>query len=215
MIRIAIVEDSREAREGFRYLLGLDREIKVIESFSSAEELFEKPDLIPHLDVVLMDIGLPGMNGIKATRHLKELSPRTDVLILTIFEDKDKILKAVQAGAAGYLLKNSDPSELAGQIKSLRRGGSPISPPVARALFDQLRQNTAEPEQQDYHLTPREKQILRSIVEGYTYKEIGEELCIASSTAKKHILHIYQKMKVRSKVEFVRKVLEENLLDEI
>ena len=215
MIRIAIVEDSREAREGFRYLLGLDREIKVINSFSSAEELFERPEILPHLDVVLMDIGLPGMNGIKATRHLKALSPRTDVLILTIFEEKDKILKAIQAGASGYLLKNSDPSELAGQIKNLRRGGSPISPPVARALFDQLRQDTAEPEQQDYHLTPREKQILRSIVEGYTYKEIGEELSIAGSTAKKHILHIYQKMKVRSKVEFIRKVMEENLLDEL
>jgi len=215
LIRIAIVEDSREAREGFKYLLGLDREIKVMESFSSAEALFEKKELLPHLDVVLMDIGLPGMNGIKATRHLKELSPRTDVLILTIFEEKDKILKAVQAGASGYLLKNSDPSELAGQIKSLRRGGSPISPPVARALFDQLRRDTAEPEQHDYHLTPREKQILRSIVEGYTYKEIGEELSIASSTAKKHILHIYQKMNVRSKVEFIRKVMEENLLDEL
>lgn len=138
-----------------------------------------------------------------------------EVLILTIFEEQDKILQAVQAGAAGYVLKNSDPGELAGQIKSLRQGGSPISPHVARKLFDQLRGEGPLPEERDYHLTPREKQILRSIVEGYTYREIAEELSIASSTAKKHILHIYQKMKVRSKVEFIKKVLDEKLLEDL
>lgn len=214
MINLVIVEDSYDTREGFKYLLKLQSDIRVLRACESAEELLEEEALLAETDVVLMDIELPGMNGIKATRTIKSLYPDINVLILTIFEDQEKIIKAVQAGATGYILKNTAPGELTDQIKSLVAGGSPISPGVARALLDEVRQKdvrwkTAE----DYNLTPREIEILKAIVEGYTYKEMAEEFSIASSTAKKHILHIYRKLDVSSKVEFIKKVIDENLLD--
>ncbi len=214
MINLVIVEDSYDTREGFKYLLKLQSDIRVLKACESAEELLEEDSILAETDVVLMDIELPGINGIKATRLLKSLYPNINVLILTIFEDQEKIIKAVQAGASGYLLKNTAPGELTDQIKSLVAGGSPISPGVARALLDEVRQKdvrwkTAE----DYNLTPREIEILKAIVEGYTYKEMAEEFNIASSTAKKHILHIYRKLEVSSKVEFIKKVIDENLLE--
>ncbi|MBI9101207.1 MAG: response regulator transcription factor [Spirochaetales bacterium] len=216
MINIVIVEDSLEAREGFKYLLRLEREIKVLKTCETAEELLSDPDTLKSTNVVLMDIQLPGMNGIKATRRIKERFPEIDVLMLTIFEEQEKIVKAVQAGASGYILKNSDPGELVGQIKSLSRGGSPISPEVARKLLDEFRHKEERNRTtDDYNLTPRELQVFKAIVEGYTYREMADDLNMASSTAKKHILHIYRKLDVNSKVEFIKKVMDENLLEEI
>ena len=216
MINIVIVEDSLEAREGFKYLLRLENDIRVLKACVSAEELIEDKDVLEQTNVVLMDIELPGINGIKATRLIKDLYPDIDILMLTIFEEQDKIVKAIQAGASGYVLKNSAPGELIGQIKSLVEGGSPISPGVARTLLEEFRQKDEKNKStEDYNLTPREIEIFKAIVEGYTYKEMAVELNMASSTAKKHILHIYRKLNVSSKVEFIKKVLEENLLENI
>ena len=164
-------------------------------------------------DVILMDIGLPRMSGIKATRLIKEKYPEVNVLILTIFEEEEKILSAVKAGATGYILKNMEPGELVGQIKSLHKGGSPISPNVARKILQEFQKESSRASEADYHLTPREKEILKDIVEGYTYTQIADNRFIASSTVKKHILHIYQKLDVTSKVEFVKKVINEKLIE--
>ncbi len=216
MIRVVIVEDSLEAREGFKYLLKLEREIIVLRTYERAEELLADQEILKMTDAVLMDIELPGINGIKATRLIKEQYPEIDVLMLTIFEERDKIVKAIQAGATGYILKNADPGELVGQVRSLSRGGSPISPGAARKLLEELQRNrelNKTPE--DYNLTSRELEVFRAIVEGYTYREMADDLGIANSTAKKHILHIYKKLNVNSKVEFIKKVIEENLLDDL
>lgn len=216
MIRIVIVEDSLEAREGFKYLLRLDQEIKILKTCERAEELLDDQDILEMTDVILMDIELPGMNGIKATRLIKERYPEIDVLILTIFEEQEKIIKAFQAGATGYILKNTDPGELLGQVKSLKQGGSPISPGAARKLLEEIkRKGEMSKTPSDYNLTGRELEVFKAIVEGYTYREIADELNMASSTAKKHILHIYKKLNVSSKVEFIKKVIEENLLDDL
>jgi len=216
MINIVIVEDSLEAREGFKYLLRLEKDIRVLKACESAEQLLDDGEVLAAAEVILMDIELPGMNGIKATRVIKKKYPGIDILMLTIFEEQDKILKAVQAGASGYVLKNSAPGELVGQIKSLADGGSPISPGVARTLLDEFRQKEDRGKStDDYNLTPREIEVFKAIVEGYTYKEMADDMGIASSTAKKHILHIYRKLNVNSKVEFIKKVIDEKLLEDL
>ncbi len=212
MINIAIVEDSIDAREGFRYLLNLDPDIKVVQVFESAEPLLLQEELLNHIDVILMDIELPGMDGIEATHRIKRSYPNIDILILTIFEEQDKILRAIHAGATGYVLKNSDPTELVRQIKSIRAGGSPISPHVARKLLEQLQKNNDQQRSpDDYHLTKREIEICIEIINGYTYREMAEHLNMAGSTAKRHILNVYKKLDVNSKVEFMKKVVDEGL----
>ncbi len=212
MIELSIVEDIDDVRQGLTYLIDADPDIKVLKTYCKAEDLMDSFPLLAVPDIILMDIGLPGMSGIEATRIIKGTYPDIDILILTIFEEEDKILNAIQAGATGYILKNTRPGDLISQIKSIHTGGSPISPQVARKILDEFRKETKTIEKKDYNLTPREKEILKSIVEGLTYREISAKHGIASSTVKKHILHIYQKLKVTSKVEFIKKVMDENLV---
>ena len=212
---IAVVEDQREVREGLTYLLGLDGRVRVTGGFERAEALLDRlsgasPQDDP--DIVLMDIHLPGMDGIEATRELRAARPDIVVLILTVFEEPDTILAAFRAGARGYLLKNTRPEALLEQVLSARDDGSPISPTVARRLLDELRRDADETAAADYGLTAREREVLRDIVAGLTYKELAEKHHIAGSTAKKHMLHIYQKLNVSSKAEIVRKALNEHLV---
>lgn len=207
MITLMICEDVKDAREGLRYLLGMEEDIHVLEAVASAEDLFLAIQRCGQPDIVLMDIVLPGMSGIEATEKIKRTYPAVKVLILTIFEEEEKILSAIQAGATGYILKNTRPGEVVSQIKALHSGGSPISPNVARVLLDEFRKDNSSRIQEDYRLTPREKEIMKGIIKGYTYREIAEQYNIASSTVKKHILHIYKKLEVNSKVEFIKKVM--------
>lgn len=209
---LAIVEDEREVREGLRYLLGLDGRIRIAAAFGRAEELLAwlKENSAP--DLVLMDIHLPGMSGIEATAVLRERYPSILVLILTVFEEEDKILDSIKAGAKGYILKNTKPEALLEQILSARAEGSPISPTVARRILEEIQRGGAYGNENDYDLTPREREVLRDIVDGLTYRELADKHHIANSTAKKHILHIYQKLNVSSKAEIVRKAIEEKLV---
>lgn len=212
-IRIAVVDDMDDVREGLRYLLTMDDELHVVASFPRAEPLVRqlKGGEVP-FDLVLMDIGLPGMSGIEATGLIKEQAPDIKVLVLTVFEDEDRLLSAIRAGADGYLLKNTRPSELIAQIQETCNGGSPVSPAVAGRLLREIRARREQPPAQQYSLTPREQEILRDVVDGLTYREIAERRGIAGSTARRHILHLYRKLNVSSKAEFVRKVLNEDLL---
>jgi DNA-binding NarL/FixJ family response regulator len=209
---VAIVEDEREVREGLRYLLGRDGRIRIAASFGSAEEFLSWIAENAEPDIVLMDIHLPGMSGIEATAALRERHPAVTVLILTIFEEEDKILDSIKAGAKGYILKNTRPEALLEQILSARAEGSPISPTVARRILEEIQRGAAHRDPGDYDLTPRELEVLRDIVDGLTYRELAERHHIAGSTAKKHILHIYQKLNVSSKAEIVRKAIEEKLV---
>lgn len=209
---LAIVEDEREVREGLRYLLGLDGRIRIASAFGRAEELFAWLEANQEPDIVLMDIHLPGMSGIDATAWLRERHPSIIVLILTVFEEEDKILASIKAGAKGYILKNTKPEALLEQILSVKGEGSPISPTVARRILEEIQRGAAYGNANDYDLTPREREVLRDIVDGLTYRELADKHHIAGSTAKKHILHIYQKLNVSSKAEIVRKALEEKLV---
>ncbi len=211
MIRVMICEDVEDVREGLKYLLNMDPEIEVVDAVPTAEKLFLTVEEHGVPNIILMDIVLPGMDGIEATKKLKALYPDIDILILTIFEEEEKILSAIQAGATGYILKNTRPGELTAQIKALHSGGSPISPNVARVLLHEFQREKRHNGRDEYNLTPREKEIMQGIIKGYTYREIAEEYNIASSTVKKHILHIYKKLNVTSKVEFIKKVMDWDL----
>lgn len=213
MIRLVIIEDVDEVRQGLKYLLSLDSELEVIKAYGNAEPFIESFPLFNVPNIILMDIGLPGINGIEATKIIKKEYPDIDILMLTIFEEEDKILSAIQAGATGYVLKNTDPGELVSQIKSIYSGGSPISPNIARKILTEFRKDRHYNERKNYNLTPREKEIFKGIADGLTYREISTLHNIASSTVKKHILHIYQKLEVNSKVEFIKKVIEEDLIE--
>ena len=211
-IRIAIVEDMTDVREGLRYYLNMEKQFRVLGFYDAAEKLLEdlKRGLI--IDVVLLDIDLPGMNGIEAIPIIKEACPRTSILMLSIFEDKNRIMKSIRAGAGGYILKNTKPQDLIEQIHTLHNGGSPISPSIARTILTEIQTESLPEEQNDYNLSPREKQILEDIIDGLTYKDIAEKYGIGVSTSKTHILHIYQKLNVSSKVEIVKKAIREKLI---
>lgn len=209
---VAIVEDEREVREGLRYLLGKDGRIRIAGAFASAESLLDWLGRNPEPELVLMDLNLPGMSGIEATRQLRSRHPGIMVLILTIFEEEEKILASIRAGAKGYILKNTKPEALAEQILSAREEGSPISPTVARLILEELRRSGPADEGRSYDLTPREREVLKDIVDGFTCRELAERRHIADSTAKKHLLHIYEKLNVSSRAEIVRKAIEEGLV---
>jgi len=211
-LRLAIVEDVAETREGLRFLLGLDEGIKVVGAFERAEALIKAVRSGLSLEVVLMDIKLPGMSGIEAVGLLREIRPEISVIMLTVFEEEKKISDSILAGAVGYVLKNTKPEILIEQIKSIHSGGSPISPKVARTILDGWRKDSVLPPRDGYNLTRREKDVLKAIVEGKTYREIAENSGLAGSTVKKHILNIYRKLHVHSKVEFVKKVIREKLV---
>ncbi|TFG80202.1 MAG: response regulator transcription factor [Spirochaetales bacterium] len=211
-VALAIVEDEKNVREGLKYFLGLDSRIRITGAFGTAEGLVSYLEGGGSVDMVLMDIHLPGMDGIAATRVLQDRWPNVTVLILTIFEDQDAILDSIKAGAKGYILKNTKPDALLEQILSAAYEGSPISPTVARRILDEIRRGARVSKAADYSLTLRETEVLRDIVNGLTYRELAEHHHIAGSTAKKHILHIYQKLNVNSKAEVVRKALEEGLV---
>ncbi|MFA6506649.1 MAG: response regulator transcription factor [Treponemataceae bacterium] len=210
-IKLVIVEDQKEVREGLRYLLGLDQRIQVVKTFERAEELLAFLPGLSLPDMILMDIGLPGLSGIEATRAIRKSYPDMRVLILTVFEDEEKLLASIRAGANGYILKNTKPEILLEQVLSAAADGSPLSPQLARRLFDDIRRRDDSENHEDYGLTPREKEIVRDVVDGLTSPEIATKHNIAASTAKKHILHIYQKLGVGTKAEFVRKAIRENL----
>jgi DNA-binding NarL/FixJ family response regulator len=211
MIRVMICEDVRDVREGLRYLLQMDNDIHVMAAAKNAKELYAAIQRSGAPDIVLMDIGLPGESGIEATKKIVAAWPQTKVLVLTIFEEEEKILSAIQAGASGYILKNTKPGELVSQIKALHDGGSPISPNSARFLLEEFQREKLSASCKDYRLTAREKEVMKDIMEGLTYREIADRHQIAASTVKKHILSIYRKMNVKSKVEFVKKAINLDL----
>jgi DNA-binding NarL/FixJ family response regulator len=179
-IRLVIVEDQKEVREGLRYLLGLDRRIHVVRTFDRAEGLLEYLAEAPRPDLVLMDIGLPGMSGIEATRTLRKAIPDINIIILTVFEDEEKLLASIRAGANGYILKNTKPETLLEQYHQLRHGRVPDKPAVARRLLDEIKNRDGGEDRVDYGLTPREKVILKDAADGLTYKEIAEKNHIAA-----------------------------------
>ena len=206
---VAIVEDLREIREGLGRLISATPGYRCSGIYASMEEALQK---IPHNmpDVVLSDIGLPGMSGIEGIRILKERSPALLILMLTVYDDNERIFDAICAGACGYLLKKTPSHKIIESIKEAREGGSPMSPEVARrvvSLFRQIR----PPAKSDYDLTPHETRLLGMLVEGHSYKTAASELGVTLNTIKFHLRNIYEKLQVHTKSEAVAKALRHGL----
>jgi DNA-binding NarL/FixJ family response regulator len=209
-IRVAIVEDRREIRDSLGILIGGTDGFKCLGLYRTMEEALpaigrETPD------VVLLDIGLPGMSGIEGARLLKERHPGLAILTLTIYDDDERVFEALCAGACGYLLKNTPPGRLLEALKEAVLGGAPMSPQVARkvvALFREIR----PPEQTDYDLTPHEARLLKLLVEGHNYKTAALELGVTVNTISFHMRRVYEKLQVHSKSEAVAKALRSGLV---
>jgi len=179
-------------------------------SFRTMEEALEKIEANPP-DVVLADIGLPGMSGIDGVRVMKDRNPSLTVLMLTVYEDNERIFDALCAGACGYLVKKTPPARLLDSIREAINGGSPMSPEIARRVVNLFRE-IQPPERADYTLTPHELRLLKLMVEGHSYKTAAAELGVSLNTVCFHIKQIYEKMQVHSKSEAVVKALRNRLV---
>jgi DNA-binding NarL/FixJ family response regulator len=207
-LRVGIIEDQPKIREGLRALIDGTDGYRCVGAFGSMEEALAKFE-VP--DVLLVDIGLPGMSGIEGTRRLRELYPNLAVLMLTVYEDDHRIFDALCAGASGYLLKKTPPARLLESLKEVVGGGSPMSPEVARrvvALFREIH----PPDRADHQLTPHEIRILTLFVEGHNYKTAAGELHVSINTIRFHMRSIYEKLQVHSKSEAVSKALRNRII---
>ena len=202
-IRTAIVEDDAEIRELLRATLGRTEQVKVVGAFADASAFLAKLPAL-EVDVVLMDINMPGMNGIDCIREAKPLAPAVQYLVLTVFENPAYIFQALCAGATGYLVKNSDPEEIIEAVKEIYGGGSPMSPAIARMVVGSFQRETQQ-RINDHALTDREKHVLDQLSQGLLYKEIAANAGISIETVRKHARHIYEKLQVNSRVEAIRK----------
>jgi len=210
MIRIAIIEDSRQIREGLRQLIDGSEGCSVTGVFASMEEaLAQMPRELP--DVVLVDIGLPGISGIEGIRQLKQLYPQLHLLVLTVYSDDERIFDAICAGACGYLLKKTPPSRLLDAIAEVANGGAPMSPEVARRVVELFR-TTRVPERASYHLTPHEVRLLQLLVNGRNRKMAATELGVSVHAITFHLRQIYEKLHVHSRSDAAVKALRNRLV---
>src|SRR5262245_16815939 len=208
--KVAIVEDRREIRDALSMLIGGTEGFTRAGAYRSMEEALDRIK-VDAPDVVLCDIGLPGMSGIEGIRLLRERHPNLRVLMLTIYDDDERIFDALCAGASGYLLKRTSPARLIEGLKEAVQGGAPMSPEVASrvvALFRDIR----PPERADYQLTPHEIRLLRLLVEGHNYKTAAAELGVSFHTIHFHMRNIYNKLQVHSKSEAVSKALRNRII---
>jgi len=202
-ISIAIVEDLDVVRNGLKDFISLSTDFIVIGSFKTGEEALEHlPEIKP--DIVIMDINLPGMNGIECIRQVKDKSPGTQFMMFTVYENDDKVFEALKAGASGYLLKNTGLLHIAESVKELHEGGSPMSANIARKMVNLFRDNDKKNPFLDL-LSNREKEILQLLAKGLLYKEIAEQLHITTGTVRIHIHNIYEKLHVQNRTEAINK----------
>jgi DNA-binding NarL/FixJ family response regulator len=204
-IRISIVDDNDQIREGLSVLINGSTGFQCVATYATAENALkylpaQKPD------VVLMDIQLPGMSGIECVRELKRLLPDLQIMMLTVYEDDDNVFKSIVAGASGYVLKKTPPSELMDAVSDLHNGGSPMSDRIARKVvqaFQQMGKSSRETE----NLTQRESEVLSYVAKGFQDKEIAEKFFLSSETVRTHLRNIYKKLHVRSRTEATLKYL--------
>jgi DNA-binding NarL/FixJ family response regulator len=212
LIRVAIFEDNKHLRETFQLLLETTEGCTCTGAYPDCSELIPQLEVNP-CDIVLMDIEMPGMNGIEATKLIKENFSEVLVLIQTIFFDDDYIFKAICAGASGYILKSTSPSGYLEAIANANAGGSPMTPGIARRVFELFKTNLQPQVTNDsYNLTTQEKKVLQQLVEGKSYKLIAAELFVATDTVKSHVRNIYAKLHVHSGTEAVSKAIRDKIV---
>lgn len=199
MTKVAIVEDSKTTREGLEAIINLSTDFRCICTCSTAEEALKVlPKYEPEL--VLMDIQLPNMSGVDCVARLKELLPAVKAIMVTVYEDPDRIFSALRAGASGYLLKRSAPEEVLNAMREVQQGGGAMSGEIARKVIGYFREQTTAKAEVD-ELTPREREVLELVVHGLSNKEIAERLSLTVEAIRWHLKHIYQKLHVHSRTE--------------
>jgi DNA-binding NarL/FixJ family response regulator len=206
-IKICIVEDLKEVMDGMTSLLTLDERFEVLATFPDAEKAAEElPAWQP--DIIIMDINLPGMNGIDCIKKVKPQCPNSQFIMFTIYEDDEKVFEALNAGASGYLLKKTPLGKISESLLELYEGGSPMSTQIARKVINRLRNN--ESTGNIDVLSVRENEILHCLATGLLYKEIAATLSISTSTVRQHIHHIYEKLHVQNRTEALNKAFGKN-----
>ena len=205
-ITVAIVDDDNETRSNLAEFIERFTEFKLAGSFTDAETALATLPRHPP-EVVLMDINLPGMDGVSCVRSLKRLLPQTQFMMLTVYEDNDRIFKSLAAGANGYLLKRTSPDDLANAIRELHGGGSPMTPQIARRVT-QFFMETAHPQSDMEGLTQHQRAFLDQLAQGYRYKEIADNLGISIDAVRSYVRRIYEKLHVHSRTEAVVKYLK-------
>jgi DNA-binding NarL/FixJ family response regulator len=209
-IQVALIEDERRTREGLRALIEGSQGFVCVAAWKSMEDALA--DRCPEPpDVMLLDLGLPGMSGIEGIPRIRDRFPGSVIVVLTVYQDNERIFDALCAGASGYLLKNTAPAKLLDSLRDARNGGSPMSPEIARRVIDLFRR-FRPPERAQHNLTPNEVRLLKLLVEGHSYKTAAAEMGISVNTIAFHIQNIYDKLQVHSKSEAVARALRENLL---
>jgi DNA-binding NarL/FixJ family response regulator len=209
-LRVAIVEDQREVREGLGALINGTRGFSCVAGYRTMEDALESMGGVAP-DVMLVDIGLPGMSGIEGIRILREQFADTPILALTVYDDDDRVFEALCAGASGYLLKNTPPARLLESLAEAVQGGAPMSPEVAQRVVRLFRE-FRPPDRASYRLTPQETELLKLLVDGHHYKTAADEMDISVNTISFHLKNIYVKLRVHSKSEAVAKALREHLV---
>ena len=209
-LRVVIIEDLREVREGLTMLINGTPGFACVNSYRTME------DALRHIsadrpDVILTDIGLPGMDGIEGTRILRERFPEVPIVALTVYDDDARIFAILCAGASGYLLKNTQPAQLLQSLSEVVDGGAPMSPEVARRVVNLFRQ-FRPPDRASYGLTSQETEVLKLLVEGHYYKTAASAMGISTNTVSFHVKNIYTKLQVHSKSEAVAKALRDQLI---
>ena len=204
-ITVSIVEDQEQLRTTLARVLNRAEGFRCVSNYGSAEAALEglpkdKPD------VVLMDINLPGLNGVECARKLKQVAPQILIVMLTVYEDTDNIFNALAAGASGYMLKRTTTPELLESIREVLRGGSPMTAHIARKVVLSFQKSAASIEATE-ELSPREREVLDLLSQGFLYKEIAEKLGISYETVHTYVRRIYEKLQVRTRTEAVAKFL--------
>jgi DNA-binding NarL/FixJ family response regulator len=207
--RVIIFDDSKDRRDSLRYLLEMYDDMECAGLFEDCTRVLENVEETKP-DVVLMDIEMPGVNGIEGVKKIKQKYPNVLVLIQTVYEDDDNLFESIKAGASGYLLKKSDPEKIIGAIREVVQGGAPLSPNMALKVLKYFQ--AAPVSSNQYALTEREKNVLGLLVDGLSYKMIADKEHISFHTVNAHVRKIYEKLHVHSLAEAVSKALKENLL---
>jgi DNA-binding NarL/FixJ family response regulator len=206
-IKVVIFEDNSNLRRGLTTLINGSDGFECTGAFGNCDNLVKnitetKPD------VVLMDIGLPGMDGIEAVKLMKPLFPEIKILMETIFEDDEKVFHSICAGAEGYILKNTPPAQILQAIREIHCGGAPMTPSIASKVLAMFKSGTTFTKDESYNLTDREMEILKYLVEGMSYKAVAEKCFVSLDTVSSHVKNIYKKLQVHSKSEAVGKAIK-------
>ncbi len=210
MIKLLIYEDNPQLREGLTMLINGSEGFEVLAAFKNCDNVLPEVEVYKP-DVILMDIDMPGVNGIEGLKKIRNINNDVKVLMLTVFDDNKNVFNAIRNGASGYILKKTPPARLLEYIAEAHTGGAPMTASIATQVLKMFSSMNNE-KGEDYNLSDREKQVLQLLVDGYSYKMIANEMFIAIDTVRSHIKKIYEKLHVNSKSEAVAKAFKDKII---